>query len=247
MIKSLPIFLFLLLVVACSGNSTPENPYDPFEDVNRAVFSFNQKTDEAVIRPVFKGYRKVVPSPARTGIRNFLRNLRSPMIFANQLLQGNIKGAGNTFTRATVNTIIGVGGLIDVAAAEGIEYEVEGFGQTLGVWGVDSGPYLVLPLIGSSSLRDYSGYLVDIYFDPLSMYWRNIDENWAIWTRAGATYLDTRDEIMDGVKSLRDNSIDPYAAVRSAYYQHRADQLDNKGKNSGDTEVNDFEMGDFED
>lgn len=241
--QSILILPFLtLLLAACTGQGahTPQDPYDPFEKTNRAIFAFNQKADKVAIRPVLKGYRAVVPKPARQGLRNFLRNLRGPMIFANQLLQGDIEGAGDTLTRAVVNSTIGVGGLIDVAAKEGIEYEVEGFGQTLGVWGVEHGPYIVVPLIGPSSLRDYSGYLVDIYFDPLSMYWRNVDERWLTWARVGATYLDTREKIMDGVKSLQDSSVDPYAATRSAYYQLRAAQVKDEDP-ADEMEIPDFE------
>ena len=117
---------------------------------------------------------------------------------------------------------MGFGGLIDVAAYEGIPYEFEDFGQTLAVWGVDHGPYLVVPVIGASSARDYAGFIVDAFFDPLRFYLFNIDEEHIFYTRLGIQYLDTRAALVDALEDLEKSSIDYYAATRSAYYQQRA-------------------------
>jgi phospholipid-binding lipoprotein MlaA len=194
---------------------------DPFESTNRAVFSFNTAVDKAIIHPVAKGYNKVVPEPARTGVENVLRNLKSPVTFANQALQGDVEGAGNVLVRAVVNTLIGVGGLFDVAGSEGIAYEPEDFGQTLAKWGVGHGPYLVVPIIGPSSLRDYVGYAVDSFADPLRWYLFNVDKEGLYYGKLGVEYLSLRASLVDVLEELEKSSIDYYAATRSAYYQHR--------------------------
>ncbi len=195
--------------------------YDPMEEQNRQIMVFNQSFHKTVTNPVIRGYRTVTPQPARNGIRNFLRNLKSPVIFANQLLQGDISGARNALLRATINSTIGIGGIFDIAGYEGIEYEPEDFGQTLAVWGIDYGPYIVLPFIGPSSLRDYSGYLVDVIADPLRIYLFNNDQELLYTAKFGADYLDIRDSLIDTLIELEASSIDYYATVRSTYYQHR--------------------------
>lgn len=195
--------------------------HDPFEESNRRVFAFNQAFDHAIMNPFLEGYRTITPKPARTGLRNFLRNLRSPVTFANQLMQGDLKGAGTVFVRAAVNSTLGLGGLVDLAGHEGIAYETEDFGQTLGVWGIDHGPYMVVPFIGPSSMRDYTGYFADSMMDPLRWYLFNIHEEPLYYAKVGADYIDLRDSLMDVLKELEASSIDTYASVRSTYYQQR--------------------------
>ncbi len=214
-------------LVSCS--TAPQNQvmvgdiviHDPLEGTNRAIMSFNGAVDKAVIHPVVKGYRYVVPDFARTGLRNFLRNLKSPIRFANQLLQGDLEGAGTVLERTVINTLIGAGGLFDVAGYEGIEYEHEDFGQTLAVWGVGHGPYLVMPFLGPSSLRDGAGYAVDGFADPLRFYLKSTDREGLYYTKLGLDYLDLRESLVDVLEDLDETSIDYYAAVRSAYYQRR--------------------------
>lgn len=219
--------LALLLCTGLAGCATApaggEDIADPFQGVNRAVFAFNDVADQAVIRPAAKGYRAVVPQPARNGLRNFLRNLKSPVTFVNEVLQGDMSGAGDVLTRTAVNTFVGAGGLFDVAAAEGYPYQREDFGQTLAVWGVDHGPYLVLPLMGPSSARDGTGLLVDMFFDPLNWYFYNVrpeNEGWQ-YARFAAEGLVKREELLDALDDLRRNSFDYYTAMRSAYAQRR--------------------------
>lgn len=195
--------------------------YDPFEESNRMTFAFNKAVDKNVIHPVITGYRAITPKPVRSGLRNFLRNLRSPVTFINQVLQGDFDGAGTVVVRTAINSTVGVGGIFDVAGHEGIEYEPEDFGQTLAVWGVDHGPYMVVPFIGPSSLRDYSGYFVDSLMDPLRWYLFNVDEEPLYYAKFGADYLDLRDSLMDVLKEIEASSIDYYASVRSTYYQQR--------------------------
>tara|TARA_B100001989_G_C24548665_1_gene472687 strand:+ start:3348 stop:4148 length:801 start_codon:yes stop_codon:yes gene_type:complete len=207
---------------------------DPYEEYNRKVFAFNRHVDHYVMNPVIRGYRTVTPEPARNGIRNFLRNLNSPVVFFNQVLQGDIEGAGTVLVRASINSILGIGGLIDLAAHEGIEYESEDFGQTLGVWGVPHGPYMVVPFIGPSSTRDYAGYFVDGAMDPLRWYLFNINEEPLYYTKFGVNYLDLRDSLMDVLVDLERSSIDYYASVRSTYYQQREALVEDRARQAAD-------------
>ncbi len=221
------MLLSTLSLGACSGTQkgniidAGNTIYDPYENINRKVMSFNLAVDHAIINPVITGYRKITPKPARTGLRNFLRNLRTPINLANQILQGDVKGSRDTILRAIINTTVGVGGLFDVAGYEGIEYEFEDFGQTLAKWGVGHGPYMVVPFIGASSFRDYGGFFVDSLADPVRIYSFNIDEYEIYYSKFGLDYLDIRDSLYDPLTELEKSSFDYYAAVRSTYYQHR--------------------------
>jgi phospholipid-binding lipoprotein MlaA len=194
------------------------------EGFNRAVFAFNDAADRALIRPIAIAYRTVVPKPARTGLRNFTQNLRAPVNFTNEVLQGDAQGAERVFVRTMVNSFIGLGGLIDVAAMEGLPYDQEDFGQTLAVWGMGHGPYVVLPVLGPSSVRDASGVGVDMMLDPMNWYFYNVrpkNEGWR-YARAAAEGVVKREELLDALDDLRRNSFDYYAAMRSAYVQRRA-------------------------
>jgi phospholipid-binding lipoprotein MlaA len=244
-------FMALFSVVAClfmAGCATNQEPVyvgdiqvdDRFESYNRSVFAFNQAVDSAVIHPVVKGYRTVVPSPIRTGLRNVLRTLRSPINFGNKVLQGDVQGAANVMARLIINVLVGAGGLFDVAGYEGIEYEQEDFGQTLAVWGVGHGPYLVMPFIGPSSLRDYTGYIVDGFADPLRWYLFNIEEYGIYYTKLGLDYLDLRESLIDVLEELEASSIDYYAATRSIYYQRRQALVNDEGRR-GSTPMPDFD------
>lgn len=198
-----------------------ETVSDPFEGTNRVILSVNESVDKAVIEPVARGYRYVAPKPVRQGVRNFLRNLKSPVIMGNELLQGDFEGLANATGRLVINTLLGVGGIFDVADQGGIPYEPEDFGQTLAVWGVGNGPYIVIPLLGPSTLRDGTGLLVDSFLDPVRIYMFSHDLEWLHYTRVGVSVIDQREELLDVIDDLRRNSFDYYAAVRSAYYQRR--------------------------
>lgn len=225
-----------LVLGACSTNSEYREGSlsDPFESSNRTIFAFNKAVDKAVIHPVVKGYRFIVPEPGRKGLRNFLRNLKSPVTLANEVLQGDVDGAGKVVLRAVVNTLVGAGGLFDVAGREGYEYEQEDFGQTLGAWGVGHGPYLVLPILGPSSARDYAGYIVDSFADPLRWYLFNIDKEGWYYAKVGVEYLDLRESLVDVLEELEKSSIDYYAAVRSTYYQRREALVRDQMATAGD-------------
>jgi phospholipid-binding lipoprotein MlaA len=241
-VKNISKFILALaavgsLVSACSTSSQTgymkdEGLSDPFENVNRKVFAFNEVVDDAVIHPILDGYRFAVPRQARTGIDNALRNLQSPVYMANDLLQGDVDGAGRTLFRAVVNTMVGFGGLMDVAGAEGYEGQSEDFGQTLAVWGVGHGPYIVFPILGPSSTRDYAGYFADSYMDPLRWYWFNTGEEHLYYTKAAANYLNLRNNLKDVLEDLQESSIDYYASVRSTYYQAREAVIEDDAKSA---------------
>lgn len=194
---------------------------DPIEPVNRAIFGFNNVVDEVVLDPAVVAYRAAVPKPVRTGLKNFLHNLESPLYFANNLLQGDINGALTTLKRTTINTMVGFGGLFDFAGAEGIKADTEDFGQTLAVWGLGDGPYLVLPLLGPSNARDLGGLIIDSYADPISNYADNIDEEQWNYARTAAQGFVAKNNIYDVQQDFKRNSADYYAAVRSAAKQSR--------------------------
>jgi phospholipid-binding lipoprotein MlaA len=235
-LRFMSLILMAVTALSVSGCSTTGNHaygvngeiHDPLEKVNRATFAFNDTLDQVILEPVTRGYKAVTPDFVREGLHNFLINLKSPITFANQLLQGDLEGAGNVLLRTTVNTFTGFGGLMDVAANEGIEYEPEDFGQTLAVWGVGHGPYLVLPIMGPSSFRDATGIVVDTIADPLRLYLFNTNQEDWYYARVVAASLDKRESLLDALDDLRKNSLDYYASIRSAYYQKRQTMINDE-------------------
>lgn len=197
---------------------------DPYEGFNRVMFSFNEGIDTVLLDPATMLYRAILPGFVRDGVHNVLENLKSPIYLANEVLQGDWKGAGTVTQRFLVNSVAGLGGVMDVAGWQGEEYIPEDFGQTLATWGVGEGSYMVLPIIGPSTTRHSVGRVADLGFDPLFWYGVVGDEShdWIGYARGGATLLDTKDQLMDALNDLKENSLDPYAAVRSVYYQRRA-------------------------
>jgi len=204
--------------------------YDPLEPLNRAIFSFNNVADKIILEPVSKGYKKL-PSPVQSGISNFLSNLRMPLVFVNQLLQGQGKNASESAGRFLVNSTVGVFGLIDVAEKIGIEEKEEDFGQTLATWGVGDGFYIVLPLFGPSNLRDTAGMFLSYTTDPINAYAVSEGEAWLVPLRRTVSAVDQRSKIIDEVNALRNNSVDYYAAVKSSYYQNRKAAINNTDDN----------------
>jgi len=194
--------------------------YDPLEPFNRAIFEFNNVADKIILEPVAKGYRNL-PSPVQSGISNFLSNLRMPLVIVNQLLQGQGGNAVESTGRFLVNTTVGVFGFGDVADKIGLEEKDEDYGQTLAIWGVGDGFYIVLPIFGPSNLRDTAGLLLTATTDPVNAYAVSEGEGWVVPVRTTINAIDRRSKIIDEVNALRNNSIDYYAAVRSSYYQNR--------------------------
>jgi phospholipid-binding lipoprotein MlaA len=199
---------------------------DPLEGFNRAMFNVTLKADKAVLRPTALAYRAVVPEPIRLSIRNFLANLNTPVIFANDVLQGEVNRAGITFLRAGINTTVGIGGLLDVATRWGYPRHSEDFGQTLAVYGVGEGFYLFIPLLGPGNPRDVFGYAVDFLLDPLFyVKWGN--EFYVPYVRYGVDLLDVRERNIETLDEIERNSLDYYASVRSLYRQTRANEIRN--------------------
>lgn len=225
--KSLALVLCAFLMGATAGCTSAKKELqttavnDPIEPFNRAVFAFNDALDRVLIEPVAKAYNFLTPDFFRTGVQNFMRNLRTPLIVANNALQGDLKGAGVASARFVINTVGGIGGLIDVAADQGLPYEPEDFGQTLAVWGLGEGFYVVLPVLGPSNLRDTAGLVADTAADPVRLYAFNQGEEWIYYTRGAIEGLDNRARMVNAVRDMRRNSLDYYAAVRSAYTQKR--------------------------
>lgn len=225
--KCLSIALMSFVLIGCA-DTNKEPIYvndmqisDPWEDYNRTIFKFNDALDQAILKPAAQGYQFILPDFAETGVRNVFRNLRSPLDFGNQLLQGDGEGALEILTRAMINTSFGVLGFVDLAEDAGIPYEKEDFGQTLAVWGVDYGPYIVVPVLGPASLRDHLANAAEGYVDPVRLYLFNTDEETIFYIMRGVNVVSTRADLLDVLSDLKESSIDYYAAVRSSYYQNR--------------------------
>jgi phospholipid-binding lipoprotein MlaA len=218
------------LLVACASKTTVQEN-DPFEPTNRAIFDVNDSFDKAIALPAAKAYVDVVPAFARNGVHNFLVNLNSPVVFANDVLQGEVERAGQTLARAGINSTVGLGGLIDVAADIDLPPHTEDFGQTLGVWGTSEGPYLVLPFLGPSNPRDAVGMGVDLFFDPLTYADYDNKTFWSIMRGAGSA-LDLRSQNIDSLDAVERSSIDYYAALRSLYRQQRNNEIHNNNPNA---------------
>ncbi|WP_270375288.1 MlaA family lipoprotein [Marinicauda sp. Alg238-R41] len=215
------------LTTACASREQAAETGDPFEPLNRGIYSVNMALDDAVLEPAANVYTTVTPEPARDGVQNFMTNLNQPVVFANTLLQGDVRASVETFGRFTVNTIFGIGGVFDVASAAGVEQHQEDFGQTLAVWGVADGPFIMLPVLGPSSLRDGTGRFVDRYPHPLNWNAEYSQSTWA-WGVRGLNGLDTRARAQGVFTTMESTAIDPYVQVRSAYRQLRASQIANE-------------------
>ncbi|HJU17084.1 MAG TPA: VacJ family lipoprotein [Stellaceae bacterium] len=194
---------------------------DPLEHLNRKIFAFNQTVDRHVILPAAKAYRRALPPPARDSIRDFLRNLDTPIIFANDALQGNFPAAGRMLARFTLNSTLGVAGFTDLAGRWGIPYHDDDFGVTLGVWGVGPGPYLVVPVLGPSDPRDLAGNIVDGYADPWDYAASNNGYVWIPFVRGAISGIDTRSRYIETLADLERTSLDYYAAIRALFLQRR--------------------------
>ena len=201
---------------ADATTTTPQAVHDPWEGFNRKMFALNDALDRAFFEPVARGYRRIMPRPVRHGVVNFLNNLRSPVVFINDVLQGDGRQAGTTVARFGINSTIGLLGVLDPATNMGLRRRDEDFGQTLGAWGARPGPYIFLPVIGPTTVRDGIGSIVDLAFDPLN--WANYDKrNTVIVTRSALYAVSTRESLLDANDQLRRTSLDPYVSVRSGY------------------------------
>jgi len=222
--RGLSRWLMVSIVVAalgaCSTVRSP-SPADPFEGFNRSVDMFNQKLDTYAAKPVARAYVAVVPELVRQGVSNFFGNLGDIIIGLNSLLQGKPGNAASDFGRFAINTTIGVFGLFDVATDMGLRKNDEDFGQTLGRWGAPSGPYLVLPLFGPSTVRDAVGFAVDLQVDAVAQT-ANDDVRLGL---AGTRVINRRSELLEFSDSLEGVALDPYAFVRDAYLANRRNRV----------------------
>jgi len=246
-IKSLIVgCVALLMAAALSACATPaddsaeakaefERTNDPFELPNRFIFAFNRAVDMAVLRPAAVFYRDWAPAPVKRGTRNVLDNLNEPVTAFNEFFQGDPVRAGTTLARFVINSTVGILGIFDVATELGIEHTKEDFGQTLGVWGkgYEGGPYLMLPLLGPSNPRDAIGLVVDYFWDPFNIAFNKLDVEYLGYIRAGLSAVDGRSRTIEVLDDLERNSLDYYAAIRSAYRQRRAAEIRNEGTAGG--------------
>ena len=209
------IILASLILGGCASTSTTPNPSDPFEGFNRGMYSFNDALDRAVLKPVAKGYKAALPDRARKMVHNFFSNIDDIFVTGNDLLQLKFKQAASDFTRVWVNSIFGVFGLFDVA--DNLEKHNEDFGQTLGYWGVGSGPYLVLPLLGPSSLRDGTGLAVDSYYGVIENI-EDIPVRNSLWA---TNKIDLRAQLLDTETIIEGTVVDRYSFIRDGYLMRR--------------------------
>lgn len=250
------ILLSSLTLSGCASLDGPTDPSDPFERYNRSMDSFNSNVDSYVLKPVAKGYDAIAPSFVQKGVGNFFSNLDDVQVIFNDLFQFKFKQLASDTGRLVINSSVGLLGLIDWASDIGLEKHHEDFGQTLGYWGVSSGPYLILPLLGPSTARDTAGLLVDSsYLDPIN---NEVHEPWVYPNRnrdtsTGLTIVkvvNVRAGLLKAERVLNEAALDPYIYVREAFLQRRHSLVyDGNPPNDGNLDSDDlFEDNDiFED
>lgn len=245
-------YIAILVVAGLSGCAAakPEaaGEITPLESYNRAMFSFNNKLDKYIIRPVAKGYRAVTNEYVRQRVTNFFNNIEEPVSAVNHVLQGEFANSGNNLGRFVLNTTLGGVGLFDVASKVGLEQKKTGFDETLATWGVPDGPFVILPVMGPSTPRAATGFVVDGYTSP--MYWvaqeSDGEDAWLVYYGvAGLKYLNLMAENIKMLESLEEGSVDYYEAVKSAYLQNRG-KIKRSGETSQKTPEYDFDMDDMD-
>ncbi|HKK06169.1 MAG TPA: VacJ family lipoprotein [Gammaproteobacteria bacterium] len=209
--------LGLSMLAGCASSAGPGERSDPLEPFNRQVYAFNSDFDTKIGKPVAESYQRHVPSPVRTGVSNFFSNLNDVVVIVNDLLQLKGGQAASDTLRFSVNTVFGLFGLLDIATPSGLPKHDEDFGQTLGYWGVGTGPYIVLPFLGPNDARDTVGLVGDSYANPL---WdvRSTNTKWGL---VALRAVDTRASLLKASRVLQQAALDPYVFVRDAYLQRR--------------------------
>jgi phospholipid-binding lipoprotein MlaA len=220
--RAFPTLIGAILTLQLAGCASNGDPRDPLESMNRGIHNFNEGLDRMVMKPVATGYRKVMPDFAQTGVRNFFSNLNDVTVLANDLLQLKGEQSASDFLRITFNTTLGFFGVLDIASEMRLRKHNEDFGQTLGRWGVGTGPYLVLPFFGPSNFRDTAGLVVDTeYLDPLLQV-EDIATRNRLWlVRA----ISRRTELLDAKNAIDEAALDPYEFTRDFYLEHRRNQV----------------------
>ncbi len=228
----------MLMALALTACATANNPKDPLESFNRAIFTFNDTLDQAAVKPAATFYQSALPSFVQTGVSNFFGNLGDVWTAVNNLLQGKLEAGMSDIMRVALNSTLGFGGLLDIGSEAGMVKHREDFGQTLGKWGIEPGPYVVLPVFGPSTLRDTLAFPLDFKADPWAykdpVYIRNIG--------TGLRLIDRRAAILDASNLVEEAALDKYTFIRDAYLQRRASQVRDGASqpDNGDT-VPDYE------
>ncbi len=227
-LRPLAIALSITMVTALGACATTspraggdDTQNDPFEPVNRDIFAVNTAIDHAVIRPIASAYRDLLPEGLRDHIRTILDNMHEPLVFLNNVLQGRGEAAGISYNRFVINTTLGLGGIFDRAADFGLKRQTGDFGQTLYAWGVQDGPYIVLPLLGPSNFRDALGLGVDAYASPVGHIGADITRRKVALSAGVVNGTDLRSRNIESLDSIEANSLDFYAYLRSAWRQDR--------------------------
>ena len=226
--SSAAIVVLALAGVGCASTKSAE-PGDPFEPLNRAIFSFNDGLDEAIVHPVAAAYHDHVHAEIRVRVRNFFSNIGDVFIGVNDVLQGKLRYGFEDGMRVVFNTTFGLFGLHDVASDMGIEKRKADFGLTFGRWGVGEGPYLVLPILGPSTVRDSAGWALDIYTDPL-LYVRPIALRNSLYV---LRFTNVRADLLDASRLLEEAALDKYVFQRDAYLQYRRNLIRNAESEEG--------------
>lgn len=208
--------LLLAALCGCQGGE-PRSDFDPLEDLNRGIYWFNTQVDTVIIKPVATGWSVIAPEPVQDGVANFFSNLRFPINFINNLLQGDPEDAFSELGRFLVNSTAGLGGFIDVASEIGLESCPADFGQTLGVWGIEPGPYFMIPILGPTNFRDGAGLVADAFSQPLN-YFVDLD---ILLYAASTELVNRRARELRLMEAFHEAALDPYSAMRDAYFQRR--------------------------
>lgn len=201
-----------------TGCATNGDPRDPLEPLNRSIQSFNTTVDDVALRPIAKGYEAVVPSPLRTGVRNFFSNLDDVAVLVNNLMQFKGADASSDALRLAFNSTLGFFGVLDIATEMGLKKHNEDFGQTLGYWGLGTGPYLVLPILGPSNFRDTAGWAVDSLYTDLVAF---NDSNDVAWPALSLRLISRRADLLDATRAIEMAALDTYEFTRDIYLERR--------------------------
>jgi phospholipid-binding lipoprotein MlaA len=226
--------LVLLALLGCAAPPAKKDPRDPWERMNRTTYKFNDKVDKAVLRPIARGYQKVTPDFLRTGVSNFFDNLGYPVVIANDLLQARFTLAGKDTGRLLMNTTLGIGGLLDPATSAGLQKNGNDFGLTLARWGAGKGPYLIIPFLGPSDVRDGLGRIPDSYGNPANYITHDWEVHYGLWA---VSLLDSRYRLLS-LDATLDSAYDPYLFLKNAYLQRR-DFLASGGQSSNNSNESD--------